>query len=127
MIYAKSEEQIEEVYTDLKKNEIRCQYPNFIRHFQNLWPRRKEWALCYRKALPVRGNHRNIAKLGIRIVKEIVFGRIKAYNLIQMFQFVTEALELSYKRRLLSIAHNRFDHFIAVKYRGLNANAISED
>ena len=30
---------------------------------------------------------------GIKIVKELIFGRIKAYNLVQMFQFVTEAFE----------------------------------
>ena len=73
----------------------------------------------------VKGNHtNNVAEAGIRILKEIVFGRIKAYNLIQMFQFVTDAMELYYKKRLLSIAHNRFDHCIAVKYKGLNAAII---
>lgn len=61
-----------------------------------------------------------MAEAGIRIIKEIVFGWIKAYNVVQMFQFVTDALEMYYKRRLLSIAHNRFDHYIAVKYRGLH-------
>ena len=60
-------------------------------------------------------------------MKDIMFGRIKAYNLVQMFQFVTEALEIYYKRHLLSIAHNRFDHFIAKKYKGMNANAIPAD
>ena len=34
-------------------------------------------------------------------------------------------MELYYKRRLLSIAHNRFDHYIAVKYRGMNASVIT--
>ena len=60
-------------------------------------------------------------------MKDIVFGRIKAYNLVQMFQYVTEALEIYYKRRLLSVAHNRFDHFIAKKYKGFNAHAIPAD
>ena len=59
-------------------------------------------------------------------MKYIVFGQIKAYTLFQMFQFVTEALEIYYTCRLLSIAHNRFDHFIAKK-KGLNANAIPDD
>ena len=31
-------------------------------------------------------------------VKEVIFGRIKAYNLVQMFQFVTEAFETCIKR-----------------------------
>ena len=82
--------------------------------------------MCHRKSLPVRGNHtNNVAEAGIRIVKEIVFGRIKAYNIVQMFQFVTDAMELYYKRHLLCIAHNCFDHYIAVKNRGLNASIIT--
>lgn len=74
----------------------------------------------------VRGNHtNNVAEAGIRILKDIVFGRVKAYNIVQMFQFVTDAMELYYKRRLLSVAHNRFDHYIAVKHRGMNASVIT--
>jgi len=81
--------------------------------------------LCYRKSFLVRGNHtNNIAEAGICILKEIVFGRIKAYNLAQMFQFGTDAMELYHKRCLLSVAHNRFDHYIAVKYTELNAAVI---
>jgi len=67
-----------------------------------------EWALCYRKSFLVRGNHtNNVAEAGIYILKEIVFGRIKDYNLVQMFQFVADVMELYYKRCLLSVAHNR--------------------
>ena len=77
----------------------------------------------------VRGNRtNNVAEAGMRILKEIVFGGIKACNLVQMLQFVTDAMELYYKRRLLSIAHNRFDHYIAVKYKAaiIPANKISK-
>jgi len=52
----------------------------------------------------------------------MVFKRVKAYNLIQMY--VTEAFELYHQRRLLSVAHNRLDCFISVKYYGLNASKI---
>lgn len=30
-----------------------------------------------------------------------------------------------YKRHLLGIVHNLFDHYMAVKYRGLNASVIT--
>ena len=74
-----------------------------------------------------RGNNtNNISEAGIKIVKELIFGRIKAYNLIQMFQFVTEGFETYMKRKLLSIAHNRFDNFISTKYKGLLADKIDK-
>ena len=51
----------------------------------------------YRVEKMMRGN--NYAEAGMRIIKEIVFGRVKAYNLIQMFQFVT--MEKYHQYRLL--------------------------
>ena len=126
MVYAKSISELEALHNNFSKNELVCHYPKFKTYIDRWWHKRLEWALCYRKSLLVRGNHiNNVAEAGIRIVKELVFGRIKAYNMVQMFQFVTDAMELYYKRRLLSIAHNCFDHYIAVKYRGLNASVIT--
>ena len=53
-----------------------------------------KWALSRRLEKRMRGNHtNNYAKAGMRIIKEIVFGRIKAYNLIEMFQFITVTME----------------------------------
>lgn len=49
----------------------------------------KEWALCFRAELPVHGNHtNNISAAGVHILKEIVTSRVKAYNLVELFQFV---------------------------------------
>ena len=50
-------------------------------------------------------------------MKELIFGRIETYNLIQMFQFVTVGFETYMKRKLLSIAHNRFDNFIPLNIK----------
>ena len=44
-----------------------------------------------------------------------------------MFEFVTEALELYHQWKLLSIAHNRIDHYISLKYRGLNASKVPKE
>ncbi len=73
-----------------------------------------------------RNNTHNLSEAGIKIIKELIFGRFKAYNLIQMFQFVTESLETYMKRKLLSISHNRSDNFIFAKYKGLLAYKIDK-
>ena len=52
-----------------------------------------EWALSHRLEKTMRGNHtNNYAGAGMRIIKDC-FGRIKAYNRIQMFQFITVTME----------------------------------
>lgn len=97
------------------------QYPNLLHRLQQLWERRSEWALSYRVDKMMRGNHtNNYAEAGMRIIKEIVFGRIKAYNLIQMFQFVTITMEKYFVNRLLDMAHSRFRPGIAVRYKELH-------
>ena len=40
----------------------------------------------------------NYAESGIRILKDIVFKRVKAYNLIQLFEFLTITFEVYYER-----------------------------
>ena len=55
---------------------------------------RTEWALSYRLDRPTRGNFtNNYAEAGIRVLKEIIFGRVKAYNLVQMFEFIVSIME----------------------------------
>ena len=44
-----------------------------------------------------------------------------------MFSFVTECLELYYSRKILSVAHNRFEHHISLKFQGIKCSGISED
>ena len=68
----------------------------------------------------MRGNHtNNYAESGIRILKEIVFGRVKAYNLIQMFELITVIMEKYYTNRLLDIAHNRYRPNIALRFKAI--------
>ena len=45
----------------------------------------------------IRGNNtNNYAEAGIQILKELVFGRVKAYNLIEMVSFVVDVMEAYY-------------------------------
>ena len=70
----------------------------------------------HRLVKTMRGNHtNNYAEAGMRIIKEIVFGRIKAYNLIQMFQFITVTMVKYFINRLLDMAHSRYRPGIALR------------
>ena len=74
------------------------------------------------------GNHtNNFAEAGIKILKEIVFSRVKAYNLVQIFHFLTDTMEAYYCRKLLSVSNNRLDTYIALRFQGLNAAKVPKD
>ena len=53
-----------------------------------------------------------------------MFKRIKAYNLLQVFEFITVTFEMYYERRLLAVAHNRMDRYISLRYKGLGASKV---
>ena len=55
----------------------------------------------------------------MRILKELVFSRVNAYNLVQMFHFITETMKRYYQIKLLSVAHSRLDRYVSIRYQGL--------
>lgn len=76
--------------------------------FSRYWERKSEWALCYRQTALVRNNQtNNYAEAAMRVLKDKVFERVKAFNLTQMVDFVLTRLEGYYERKLLDAAHNR--------------------
>ena len=91
------------------------------------WECKREWAVCFRDNTLMRGiDTNNYAESGIRILKDIVFKRIKAYNLIQ-FKFLTITFEVYYERRLLAVAYNRVDRYISLRYKGLGAKNVDQN
>ena len=93
-------------------------YPQLAKRLQQFGEGRSEWAISHRLDLMTRGNHtNNYAEPGMRVLKEIIFGRVKAFNLIQMFQFVTTTMEAYFTNRLLDIAHSRYRPGVALKYK----------
>ncbi len=128
LVYAEKEEQLSHLYSSILKFPLVQQYPKFLSHLKSLWPRRKEWAHCYRKRLMLRGNHtNNYAEAGMKILKELIFSRVKAYNMVQVFHFLSETLESYHCRKLLSVSNNRLDSYIALKFQGLQAVKISKE
>ena len=63
----------------------------------------------------------------MKILKELIFSRVKAYNMVQVFHFLSETLESYYSWKLLSISNNRLDTYIALRFQGLHAHKISRE
>jgi len=83
-------------------------YPNVLKHIKEMEDTKEEWAMAYRSYLCMRGKYtNNYSEARVRILKDRVFERTRAYNLVQLFQFLSTTLELCFEKRLLDIAHNR--------------------
>ena len=122
LVYSNTEEELNARYKSLLSSDTAKKYPHFIKNVSVLWEKKRLWAHCFRKLLLIRGNHtNNYAEAGMKILKELIFGRVRAYNLVQMFYFVVETLELYYKRKLVNIANNRLESYLAARFQGLNA------
>ena len=78
-------------------------YTNVLKRVKELQDNEEQWAM-----LCIRGKHtNNYSEASVRILKDRVFERTRAYNLVQPFQFLSTTLELYFEKRLLDIAHNR--------------------
>ena len=116
LLYSESPEEYDKMYKDMLENESSpfLYYENALKRLQDAHERRSEWAITFRRHELTRGNHtNNYAESGIRIIKDQIFERTKAFNPVQMFQFFTTTFELYYERRLLDLAHNRISPSIA--------------
>jgi hypothetical protein len=77
LVYADTESQLLHFYEQFQMNNVVKKYRHYLQYIRCQWNRRKEWAVCYRKHILVRGNQtNNYAEAGIRILKDLVFSRV---------------------------------------------------
>ena len=128
LVYAKKETELNVEYEQFLVDKIVKKYSNFMKHMEGYWKRKNEWAICFRNRETMQGiNTNNYAESGIRILKDIVFKRVKAYNLVQLFEFLSVTFELYYERRLLAVAHNRMDRYVSLRYKGLGEAKVNQN
>ncbi len=77
----------------------------------NLHKWKEELAPCYRRDTVVRANNmNNYAEEVMRILKDNIFNRTKAYNLCQLIDFLVNRLPAFYERKLTDVENNRLAH-----------------
>lgn len=109
IMYATSEIECELFYktllNDYKNNDALINYIN------SYWIKRREWCHNYRKELLTRGhNTNNYVEASIRIFKDLILHRCKAFNSVALLEFVVKILEAYHIRRILNHANSRVAH-----------------
>jgi len=83
-------------------------YTNFQQHIQTLWDRRAEWCLAWRNVPQLRGHQtNNYAEVTVRLFKDNVLTRCKAYNAVAIVDFIVTVMERFYRNRLERFANGR--------------------
>ena len=94
LVFSTSEEEFLSAAEGALTDKITVKYPNYQEYLKRSLKRQQEWALCHRKNLITRGNNTdNYTESMINIFKSVILQRMRAYNLIELFKFITEDLE----------------------------------
>ena len=124
LVNTRTKESLQSLLDQLLKLPVTLKYPHFVEHLKSIWTKRYTWAHCYRKRLLIRGNHtNNYAEAGIKILKELVFSRD---NLVQMFTFVYDIMDMYYQKKLIAISNHRFETYVSLRFQGLNAKKVAK-
>ncbi|XP_070377134.1 uncharacterized protein [Dermacentor albipictus] len=129
IMYADSPEKLESATIKLRESS-QTSYFSRVEAFLN---RKEEWVLMFRNKVITRGhNTNNFAEASIRILKDIVLSRTKAFNAVALVESIAEVWELYFKSRILKHAHNRvpthhllYDSLLKKAPEGVESSVIS--
>ena len=105
MMYATDTEEFESALEELKN----CGFEKYKEHVEKeLLEIKEEWVLLFRNEILTRGhNTNNFAEACIRILKDIILERTKAFNVAAMVDFIVNVWEPYFQSRLLHFAYGR--------------------
>jgi len=107
IVNAYSEEEAVILYTEAVTSNTAKKYANWIAYLDTYWCRKEKWCKAWR-GLETLGHHtNNYSEAAVRIFKDLVLNRCKAYNAVSLLEFTVNVLETYYVRRLRSFAHSR--------------------
>ena len=106
VLYSSDKTAAGELFNDLVQSAE--QYENFQQHIEALWERREEWCLAWRNVPQRRGHHtNNYSEVTVRLFKDNILTRCKAYNAVALVDFIVAVMEPFYRNRLERFANGR--------------------
>ncbi|KAF3836232.1 hypothetical protein F7725_028790 [Dissostichus mawsoni] len=90
MLYCQEIGSVDRLYSEARGHPVAASYEKFLRYLDRLYARRECWALSYRGSFLTRGNNtNNFAEAAMRVLKDKILQRTKAFNLPQLFDLLT--------------------------------------
>lgn len=97
----------EQQFTYSTTSSLANKYPHWKSRVESYWSCKEKWCLAWRSP-EQRGHHtNNYSEVTVRLFKDVVLARAKAYTAVALVDFVCTAMEQYCCRRLLDFAHSR--------------------
>lgn len=107
ILYASTEEEMDNNFRRAEISLLLSKHPKVQRYLVNLYQRKSEWAICCRSSLPIHGNNtNNFVEAAMRVLKDQVLMRTKAFNMVQLADFIVMRMDSYYQRRCIDVANN---------------------
>ncbi|XP_070394291.1 uncharacterized protein Rab39 isoform X2 [Dermacentor albipictus] len=104
ILYAKDKSQLEAAKEHLRT----VGHEGYVHGVEAFLCCEKEWVQMYRRNLATKGhNTNNYSEASIRILKDVVLCRTKAYNAVALVEIIVSTWEKYFETRLLRHAHHR--------------------
>lgn len=101
LVYSETEKEFLSAAKIALNDKFNVKYPISHEYLKRLLKQHREWAPCCRRNLLTRENNTdNYTESMINIFKSVILHRMRAYNLIELFKFITEDLEMHFQRKL---------------------------
>ena len=128
VLYAETQDELADHLENMYADEIVSKYPQFVKHLiRDIFPKMKAWSLERRisECLPTGNNNtNNLVESSFRYVKDILFNRIRAFNLTEMVSIILDRSEW-YVNKAIDAANNRIETWLKnthSKYVGKECN-----
>ena len=89
------------------ESELWSRYPQWQQYMATYWQRRQLWCMAWRDASLMGHNTNNFSEATIRVFKDIVLGRGKAYSVVTLVDFTCTVMEDYYRHRLRIFSQSR--------------------
>lgn len=104
-MYAKSTEELTE---GVEFFNAKVTHQGYKKRVNDFLKRKEEWVSLFRDFLVMRGHHtNNYSEATIRILKDVILQRIKAYNLVALINYILTVWQNYMRSRILRVAYNR--------------------
>lgn len=117
LVYSSTQEELHTACGSCLQDPLLQQYPKVAEHIKGMIARKQLWAVCLREELLIRGNDtNNFCERAMRVLKDQVLNRTKAFNIQQLIDFIFNQMETFYERKCCDVANNILDRVQQSKY-----------
>jgi len=107
LVNASSQQEACLLYNEAITSSTGKKYSKWIAYLESYWIRKEKWCKAWRGVENLGQHTNNYSEAAVRIFKDLVLNRCKAYNAVALLEFTVNVLELYYVRRLRAFAHSR--------------------